>query len=572
MWLALLTAAALAAKAPAQARPASPGKPAAGAKARPAPADTLAGRYPSEEALQRYLSARLLEQDGQLTQALGEYYGALGLDPRSVDLLLHISQLCAHLGDPQRSQQFAERALAIDPLSWRALWLEGAAKFTSGKGEEALPLLQKACEIDSTQAEVLRTTARVAESLNRADVAEKAWRRLVQVDDDDGEAWFQIAAAEARRGDFTAAQTSLDRSVELNPTRPGLLFLQGWVKENLGDVADAIELYRHHLEVHTDDVGTRRRLIGLYVRANRVDDAYAEAKRVTQVNPDDGETLQIEADLAFRTKHTAEGDALLARLRGLNPGEPENTARAVVVLAHNGRAKEGAKIADEWAERHPGSPAGPLLAVRAWTAANQPDTAIARARRAVAMQPDSTEPLRLLARTLQDAGRYQESERQWLALRAKLPGEPGVLLDLGGCRERAGDVDGAIAAGRDALKMVPGWPPAMNFVGYVLADHDRELSDAEKLITQALAKDPDNGAYIDSYGWVLYRLGKFPEAREQLEKAVKLTAGDPVVREHLGDVYRDLQLPDLAREQYRLAALATGENAKRVADKLRALR
>jgi tetratricopeptide (TPR) repeat protein len=197
---------------------------------------------------------------------------------------------------------------------------------------------------------------------------------------------------------------------------------------------------------------------------------------------------------------------------------------------------------------------------------------VARARQAVAMAPDSTEPMRLLARTLQDAGRYAESEHEWLVLRAKLPEEPGVLLDLGGCRERAGNVDGAIAAGRDALKMMPDWPPAMNFVGYVLADHDRELPDAQRLIEKALEREPDNGAYVDSYGWVLYRLGKMPEAREQLEKAVRLTAGDPVVREHLGDVYRDLKLPDLAREQYKLSVASDGENAKRVGDKLKALR
>src|SRR5207245_268626 len=55
-------------------------------------------------------------------------------------------------------------------------------------------------------------------------------------------------------------------------------------------------------------------------------------------------------------------------------------------------------------------------------------------------------------------------------------------------------------------------------------------------------------------------------------RAVRLTEGDPVVREHLGDVYVDLRLPDLAREQYRLGAAAEGENAKRVGDKLRALR
>src|SRR5437762_643204 len=84
---------ALAAASPAATAPAAPG----------APPDTSAGRYASEEALSRYLSARLLEQSGQLTEALGEYYRALSLDPRSGDVLVHISQLCAHLGDPSRS-------------------------------------------------------------------------------------------------------------------------------------------------------------------------------------------------------------------------------------------------------------------------------------------------------------------------------------------------------------------------------------------------------------------------------------------------------------------------------------
>ena len=541
-------------------------------RARAAPADSVAGRYASEEAVSRYLAARLLEQGGQLTEALGEYYRALSLDPRSTDLLVRISQLCAHLGDPSRSLEFAERALAQDPDDWRALWLEGAARFSSGHSAEALPPLERACEIDSTRAEVLRTTARVAETLGRTDVAERAWRRLVSVDDEDGEAWFQIAATEARRGDFHQAERSLDRAMDLNPTRPGLLFLEGWVKENLGELREAIELYRHHLEVHTDDVGTRRRLLGLLLRSDRLDEAYAESKHVTQADPNDPESLQLEADLALRTKRATEGDRLIAHLRTLNPADAENTARVVVVLARNGRGREAARLADEWATEHPGQMAGPLLAVRAWTAAGMPDSAVSRARSALAMAPDSTEPRRLLARALQDAGRYAESEREWLALRDRLPGEAGVLLDLGGCRERAGDVDGAIAAGRDALRQMPEWAPALNFLGYVLADHDRELVEARSLIERALKREPQNGAFVDSYGWVLYRLGRFPEAREQLEQAVRLTGGDPVVREHLGDVYRQLNLPDLAREQYRLGQAANGENARRVSDKLRALR
>lgn len=540
----------------------------------PAPAfsDTSTGRYASEEALTRYLAARLLEQGGKLTEALGEYYRALSLDPRSIDLLVRISQLCAHLGDPARSLEFAERALARDPDDWRALWLQGAARFSTGRVNDALAPLERACELDSTQAEVLRTTARVAESLKRMDVAERAWRRLVWVDEDDGEAWFQIAATEARRGNFKDADASLERAMDLNPTRPGMLFMQAWVKENLGDLPAAIELYQHHLEVHPEDIGTRRRMIALFVRADRVPEAYAEAKQVVDADPRDGESLQMLADLALRSKRTAEADKAIAKLRALAPEDPENVARLVVVLARNGRGREGARIADDWAAKHPGHVAGPLLAVRAWSAAGQPDTAIARARRAVAIAPDSLETRRLLARTLQEAGRFVEAEREWRTLHEKLPGEPGILLDLGGCRERAGDIDGAVAAGREALKLAPDWAPALNYLGYVLADHNRELAEARRLIERALGLDPGNGAFVDSYGWVLYRQGEHAEARVQLERAVELTNGDPVVREHLGDVYRALKQPELAREQYRLGQAANGENVRRISDKLRALR
>ena len=571
--LAVLPATAAPAPKPAKRTAAPPkGSPAPPAKTTAAAADTLGGRYPSEEAMRFYLDARLLEQSGQLTEALGQYYRALSLDPRSVDLLVHISQICAQIGDAGRSLEFAERALARNPDDWRALWLQGAARFSTGHASEALAPLERACEIDSTQVEVLRTTARVAESLGRTAEAEQAWRRLVWADDDDGEAWFQVAAAQARRGDFKGAEASLERAVDLNPTRPGIMFLQGWVKENLGDEAGAIELYEHHLEVHTDDVGTRRRLVSLYARTQRYAEAYDQARRVTAAAPDDPEALQVEADLALKLKKNADADRVIAHLRSMSPGEPDNTARSVVVLARNGRGRDAGRIADEWMVQHPADDAGPLLATRAWSAAGFPDSALARARRGVALAPDSTEPRRMLARALQGVGRYAEAEREWLALRERTPEEPGVSLELGGCRERAGNVDGAVSAGRDALKIAPDWPPALNFVGYVLADHDRELPEARRLIERALEKDPENGAYVDSYGWVLYRQGDLTGARTHLERAVRLTDGDPVVREHLGDVYRELKLPDLAREQYRLSAASDGENAKRVSDKLKALR
>ena len=538
----------------------------------PSPVTVDSSRYASDEAIRRYLSARLLEEEGQLSEALGEYYRVLALEPTANDVLVRISQLCAQLSDWARSLEFADRALVHDPNDARALWLQGAARFSSGQPAAALAPLERSCELDSTQAEVLRTTARVAESQRRPEVAERAWRRLVAIDDEDGEAWFQVAAAQTRRGDYTGAEASLDRAADLNPTRPGMLFLMGWVKENLDKVPEAVELYQHHLDVHDDDVATRRRLVGLLLRLDRTRDAFEQARLVLQATPDEPDAMQVFADLALRLKRTSEADRVLTRLRTLDPGSPENTARVVVVLAAHERGREAAQLADAWVRQHPDHPAGTLLAVRAWTAAGVPDSAIARARRGVALEPDSVGPRRLLARTLQDAKRFREADFEWRALAAKLPAEPGVWLELGACRELAGDFDGAIAAGREAITRAPDWVPACNFLGYVLADHQGDLVESRRLLEKALAAEPDNGAYVDSYGWLLFREGRFAEARTQLERAIELTHGDPVVHEHLGDTYVKLGLTDLARRAYQAAKDADGTNAASAAAKLRTLR
>lgn len=534
--------------------------------------DSAQGRFPSEEALRRYLVGRMLEQQGRLQEALGEYYRALALDPRSSDLLVRVSELSAQLGDPTRSLEYAERALVRDPDDWRALWLQGAARFSMGRTGEALEPLERACELDSTQAEVLRTTARVAETVRRPDVAERAWRRLAWVDPEDGEAWFQVAAAQARRGDFANAEASLERALELNPARPGSLFLLAWVQESRGRVPEAIETYLEHLEMHPDDTATRRRLVGLLVRADRPAEAYDQAVLVQRTQPDEPEGLQVLADLAFRVGRVADAERALARLRQGDPGLPDGTARAIVILLRHERGREAARIADEWMRAHPTDPAGALLATRTWAAAGRLDSAVVRARRAVALAPDSVETRRTLARTLQEARRFPEAETAWQDLRRLQPHEPGVWLELGACRDRAGDVEGAIAAGREALRMAPDWPPALNFVGYVLADHQRELPEALALIERALAAAPENGAFVDSHGWVLHRLGRHDEARARLERAVELTDGDPVVHEHLGDVFRVLGQLDRAREQYRLGLEAEGENEDRLREKLRSVR
>ena len=57
------------------------------------------------------------------------------------------------------------------------------------------------------------------------------------------------------------------------------------------------------------------------------------------------------------------------------------------------------------------------------------------------------------------------------------------------------------------------------------------------LIKKALDLDPDNGAYLDSLGWVYYRQGKLAEAESALVRAIDKIGQDGTVHDHLGDVY-----------------------------------
>ena len=78
---------------------------------------------------------------------------------------------------------------------------------------------------------------------------------------------------------------------------------------------------------------------------------------------------------------------------------------------------------------------------------------------------------------------------------------------------------------------------AANYLGYMLADADRDLQHALDLIQKAVAAAPENGAYVDSLGWVYYRLGKLPESVLWLQKALRLSGGAaPDILAHLGEV------------------------------------
>ena len=103
-----------------------------------------------------------------------------------------------------------------------------------------------------------------------------------------------------------------------------------------------------------------------------------------------------------------------------------------------------------------------------------------------------------------------------------------------------------------ALRANPSFAPAGNDLGYTWADAGKNLDRAESMIRRAVEAEPDNPMFLDSLGWVLYKQGRFDEARRHLEQAASNERGaDPVILDHLGDALYRLNLADDAVRRWR---------------------
>nr|WP_246193361.1 tetratricopeptide repeat protein [Pseudoxanthomonas yeongjuensis] len=118
---------------------------------------------------------------------------------------------------------------------------------------------------------------------------------------------------------------------------------------------------------------------------------------------------------------------------------------------------------------------------------------------------------------------------------AAYPDDNALLYARGLAWERRDRIDRAEADLRKILVTDPENVAALNALGYTLADRTTRYQEALELIDRARAAEPDEAAIIDSYGWVLYRLGRNAEALVELRRAFILQK-DPEIAAHIAEV------------------------------------
>jgi tetratricopeptide (TPR) repeat protein len=134
-------------------------------------------------------------------------------------------------------------------------------------------------------------------------------------------------------------------------------------------------------------------------------------------------------------------------------------------------------------------------------------------------------------------------------MRMAVAGDPEQLYFVAHLYERVQRHEMTEKVLQEVLRLDPQNGPANNDLGYMWADEGKNMNQAEAMIRLAVQAESDNAAYMDSLGWVLYKRGKFEEARRWLDEAVQaVSRPDPVVLDHLGDVLYRLRQPQEAAQ------------------------
>lgn len=146
-----------------------------------------------------------------------------------------------------------------------------------------------------------------------------------------------------------------------------------------------------------------------------------------------------------------------------------------------------------------------------------------------------------LADALRTSEKFVEAIKVYDTALSMIP-KPGpenwaLFYARGICRERQNEFSLAEADMRKALELQPDEPQVLNYLGYSYVDRGQNLDEALDMIKRAVKVRPDSGYIIDSLAWAYFRLGRYSDALAPMEKASLLEPVDPIVTDHLGDVY-----------------------------------
>jgi len=310
-------------------------------------------------------------------------------------------------------------------------------------------------------------------------------------------------------GRYDEAATRLRRLLKKNPRDFDLMMAMAWSSSRTGDQKKGREWLERAWELVKDrsDSPEALRCVTTAARLELISDNPLVARewldRVVDVGRAGTDYVRLLAETFRRDEQWQDGIAALVRL------QPSLVGRAVT---------EAEAMEAEFRLRL-GDP-------RAWR------------RLRPLLDDDSLENVLTGLQVLQALERWQEVDRETAVAIDRFGDDRDLIFTRAAALEQLDQVEESEELFRQLVDAEPNDANAANYLGYMWADREVRLEEALELIARAVSLDPENSAYLDSLGWVHFRLGDLPEAERWLRRAADLggNLGDGTIYCHLGEV------------------------------------
>lgn len=560
--------------------------------------------------------ANVLARSGRFLEAATEARVARQFAPEDSEVLRTQARIAMNLADHDdaarvEARDAFEKLLAAAPEDLESLVGLGQIYLGENNARRAVEMLDRASKLRPGQPMIEALHARALADSGDLDAAEAALRSLLAANPDRLDSRLELAELLSNRGQHFAAAALLaeapeaqQKSPELRRRRAVELYLEGDLKlagelarglqaefpENLaadvllatieqadGQWARVIELIGPAAARAPLNDQLSFLAVHALERLGRIEEALAAlaARRQaleTAGRRDEANLVAASAALLAARNDRAEAAlALASSLKGAEPAPDPEIVLQMRLLAADvefGRKNPAQAVA---ALGEPGANEAPQLVGKRYELATRAGDAAAAARWRSALAGGGLESLLALATSEERLERFKEALPVLEAALALAPDSGEIRFHQATALERSGRFAEAEAVFEALIAAEPDNAAALNYLGYMRIERGTGVGRGLELVQGALRLDPTNGAYVDSVGWGLFKLGRLAEATEVLERATRLLPNDPTVLEHLGDSCLALGAPDRARDAYRRALALAPDGSGGLAAKLAGL-
>lgn len=464
------------------------------------------------------LLGRLYRINNDLLKAESEFKTAVRLQPGSEEAITSLAYLYSEEGDSKRAVQTLESV----PDAERSARLYGVLGYTYEQAKDyknAIVAYRRSVELDHDNLDSIRGLAQNLLNDGQTDAALEQFKTVAESDPQDPQAALRIAEIYRQQGRFDEALDNLKKAQTLVQDSLEIPYNMALVYEAQGRYDDATSL-----------------LQGLLKRSEKADGNYTASEKNNR-----GVFLERLGSVYREQNKDQLAVATYRQLVALGGDQSERGYEQIVETYRSQKLwGQALASAQEAAQKLPDSRELKMNLAQQLADNDQGSAAVAQVKALLQNKSSDREVYLTLAQIETSLKQFKEAEDS-AAQAEKLSSKPEekiyAMFVAGSVYEREKKYDLAEQRFKTVLADDARNAPVLNYLGYMLADRGLRLEEALGYIKKAVAQEPENGAYLDSLGWVYYKMGNYDLAEANLLKAIDKMGNDGTVQDHLADLY-----------------------------------